>query len=985
MSIQIVFVSLSTHRRISMAQRRSARLQARRSRQVSGLLRFPDNTSTALVPVRQTTTQPETSRARDSVMEYTKNAKYCALKLPAVPNILKVKDDESCTGFIDSGTESALLVTPTTAYVWKYSSPDRIPTAISFPISNASGAQPLGVLVSPSAGSTEPGLVLVNPTTGHLTYWDAVGGALAEGLLHRKKGMETTIQLYQSETLEYLQNIEPAGVIVATSTGRFVLVALHDGAGRPGVACTAMRGAGTGLWSNIVGFVKVGSTRRDVVAMKPAKLLGRGERMVVTANARGAVTMWHCSRTGDYRLVFEMDLREQLISSIAGVYPQAEKTFRVHDIEMLPNDENTGLLLSSFVYDEDDEEKIYYVLFTAYFDSGDFRIISAHRITCYTMQSTRPPRLLLPGPGYTAFVILSNAVIMLDTVLKSDSNISTRFKWEDVIQFKPDVQVMSAGTEDLSQINGQVTRHAGIVTVTRGAGVIRIERFEDESDGNAVRSTADVIKSKLEQAVYYGFIDESPLDFGKVKQVGYDINDIETAISDVSDEIFNGTSLYMQVDDTMTCLTLRCQALGRLAEHLSLIFSSLSAEIRYQVLYKLEKCEAAKNLYELWFTSPASSSRSGMLAEVLSDMTQGSGSVDSFFRNDMSKFGDLIAAFSNKCLIRARTASGHRNIMLQHVREANEFLLTVLSSSAYVIRSHYKESIFKLSNAWAVTAPWTSTFDILNSLSRQFEVTKTVCTSLWEASDASDEQVATNLRDLCDQLVGLAQALCRAYEERISFCEAAESRREQAENLKRAYVEQRPGWLKPLLAFGCGEQAFQLGEQYRDFRTLAEMCREEKMQLDEYSDEASRLAKEKLAIRTKYYFDTYGYEFAQTLYQYYVDAGYTSELFISFPDYREYLERFLSDRKYDRVAWIHDIQTGDFINAGKKLVNVAEKMEDPLSNKRLQLSIAKLCLISSASVGGDQTQDDIRYINEELDRIDRLDEEDAGENEAMEE
>ncbi|KAK9246118.1 Nup133 N terminal like-domain-containing protein [Lipomyces tetrasporus] len=968
-----------------MAQRRSARLQARRSRQVSGLLRFPDASDTAIVPFRNGTSPQELNRPRDSAMEYTKNAKYCALKLPAVPNVLKSKDDGSFTGCIDSATENALLLTPTSAYVWKYSSPDHLPTAISFPISNASGAQPLGVLVSPSAGSTEPGLVLVNPTTGRLTYWDAVGGALAEGLLHRKKGMETTIPLYQSETLEHLQNIEPAGVIVATSTGRFVLVALHDGAGRPGVACTAMRGAGTGLWSNIVGFVKMGSTRRDVVAMKPGKLLGRGERMVVTANARGAVTMWHCSRTGDYRLVFESDLREQLVQSIAGVYPHAEKTFRVHDIEMLPDDDRTGLLLSSFVYDEDDEEKIFYVLFTAYFDPVDFRILSAHRITCCTMDSTRLPRLFLPRPGYTAFIVLTNAVIMLDTILKpkSDENQLSTFKWEDVIPFKPEVEVMTAGAEDMIQINSQVTRHAGIIVVARGTAVMRIERFEDEKGGSSVRSTADVIKSKLEQAVYYGFIDENPLDFGKTEQVGYEITDIEAAITEVSDEIINATSLYMQVDDTSTSLTWRCQALGRLAEHLSPIFPSLSAESRYQALFKLEKCEAAKNIYGLWFTSPTSSSRSGMLSEVLSDMIQDSDSVDSFFHNNVSKIGDLVTAFSNKSLIRARTASGHRNIMLQHVREANEILLTALTSSAYVIRSHFRAAVFKLSNAWGVTQPWTSTFDVLNSLSRQFEVTKAVCTSLWEVTDTADDQVAVDLRNLCEQLVGLAESLCRGYEERISYCEATEQEREQTDNLKRAYAEQRPGWLKPLLAFGCGEQAFELGERHRDFRTLAEMCREEKAQLDKFSDEQSRVAQENLALRTKYYFDTYGYEFAQTLYRYYIDAGYTSELFIAFPAYREYLERFLSDSKYDRVSWIHDIQTGDFMAAGKKLENVAEKMDDSLSNKRLQLSIAKLCLIS-ASVKGEPLDEDVRYINDQLDGIDRLEQETVGGDEAME-
>lgn len=402
--------------------------------------------------------------------------------------------------------------------------------------------------MSPSAGSTEPGLVIVHPQSGQITYWEAVGGAVAEGLLHRKKGVEATVGLYQGETLEYLQNIEPVGVIVATNSGRFVLVALHDAAGRPGISFTVMRGSGTGLWSNIKGVLKFGGTRRDIVAMKPGKILGRGERMVVTANVRGAVTLWHCSRSGHYGLIFEMELSVPLLESIDGVYPRAERTFQVHDVEMLPDDESTGLILASFVYDEDaGEEQIYYMLFTVSFIPNDFRVVSAHRVTCYTGKSSRKPQLLLPMPGYTAFIVLSHAVIMVDTILqqqRTQSSLTTMFKWEDVIEFKRDtIDVIFPGAEDIVHVSNQITRHAGVVLVARRAGVIRIERFEDESSYAIVASNVDVIKSKLEQAVYYGFKEENPVDFGQGHEVGYEVNDIEKALTEVSDEIISSSRL----------------------------------------------------------------------------------------------------------------------------------------------------------------------------------------------------------------------------------------------------------------------------------------------------------------------------------------------------------------------------------------------------------------------------------------------------------
>ncbi|KAK7207802.1 Nup133 N terminal like-domain-containing protein [Myxozyma melibiosi] len=965
----------------ALSQRRSARLQARRSRQVSGLIRQPseavaDSSQTAVslaskanadVPLSTAAEQ----KAKDSVIEYTKNSKYCVLKLPALPNILKTSEDFTLHGYLDSATDFALLISPASAYVWRYISPDRLPATISFPISNATGTLPLGVLVSPSAGSDEPGLVLVNPLSGQITYWEAVGGVVAEGLLHRKKGVEALISLYQGETLEYLQNIEPAGVIVATSSGRFVLVALHDAAGRPGITCTGMRGSGTGLWSNLKGVLKFGSTRRDLVAIKPGKIIGRGERMVVTANVRGAVTLWQCSRSAHYELMFEMELKDQLLQSIDGVYPRAEQTFQVHDIEMLPDDESTGLILASFIYNEDSGlEQVYYILFTVSLVTNDFRIISAHRITCYTSPSSQRPRLLLPKPGYTAFIVLSHAVVMVDTVLQQQrtrTRTTTLFKWEDVIEFKKDtIDVIFSGTEDIVHENNQITRHAGIILVARRAGVIRIERFEDESSYTVVASSVDVIKSKLEQAVYYGFKEENPVDFGRGREVGYEVGDVEQALTEVSDEIISSSSVYStEYPDTTECLSLRTEALGRLAEHLQYVFPSLSTECRIKTLTKLEKSEAARNVWVAWTSMPG---RTRMLSEVITDLSKQENYDEQWFRVESMKIGDLAVAFSTKSLVRAQTASGHRGQMLKHVIESNEMLLTVLAKSAYRVREAFEQQLFHLEQyPPSTTEPWTSTWEILTALGKQYDVSRALASQLWELSEDQLSEFSGELKQLLDQLVALVKCLCESYEERIAYCSSLPDSRDQYEKLTALYLEQRGTWIKPLMGFGYNAQAYSIAETYRDFRTLAEMCREEKSELEKLGKETAD-RQELLALRLNRYFETYGYDFASVVYQYYIDTGHISELFVAFPGYKTYLERFLSSGEYDRMAWIHDIQQADFESAGDKLLKVSNDREEPLANRVVQASIAKLCAIQTQISGG-EVREKLQEIEDTLEEI----------------
>ncbi|KAK9475272.1 Nup133 N terminal like-domain-containing protein [Dipodascopsis tothii] len=942
------------HSTRQMSARRSARLQARHK--AAGRPDDSDAGSQALALTAE-------RRPRDSAVEWTRNAKYSVLKLPALPNVLRAAPDAVFNGHLDASTDSALILSPTAAYVWPYTSPDHLPTTLSFPVASPSAALPLGIVVSPSAGSSEPGLVLVHPHSGSIIYWEAVGGAIAEGLLHRKKGVEAQIKLFAGETLAHAVNIEPAGVVAATSTGRFILVSLRDTVGRPAISYVVMRGSGAGLWSNLKGVLNLGGTRRDLVGLKPGRVLGRGERGVVTVNVRGAVTLWHCARSGDYSLAFEMDLGEMLTQSLSEVYPTAERTFEVHDIELLPGADARCLLLASFVYDEGVAEsaaltrtQTYYVLFTVELDPVDPRVVSTHRVTCYGAPSARRPRLYLPQPAQTAFIVLSGAVLMVDT----HADPVQHFKWEDYVEFRPGADVLLAGAEDQLYADGQVTRHAGVVLVVRNAGVIRVERFEDAPD--AVASADAVIKSRIEQAVFFGHVAETALAFGQRPEHRYDVHVVERVVGEICAEILNAKSPFLPAADTLGSLELRCDKLRTLVLYLQDVLASLSVECRVKTLYMLEKAEAGRRV----LAAAADAADGSVLAAAVAAL--GGSSVDSWFRGSLDRMGDLLCRLARVCLERAAADAAARGVA-PHVRDADELVAGTLLGAVYPLREQYMAPILGLATlspsavaeySGAAAIPWTCSLDMLSTLHKLFETTRALATD-------SDES------GLADHLVALADLLCRAYAERVAYCCDNRGLKTEGETVRARYLAERGSWLKPLAAVGRRHDAYRLAEAYGDFLTLAELARADRAAFDAAlatatgagDADAAADAEHALALldeRMRHYFDTYGYDFAAVLYGYYVDTGLVEALLVEFQEYAPLLERFFAAGKHDHISWLHDVRAGRLAAAGAKLSKTVDVGHGSDATKRLQLGLGKLCVVAAAP----DAADDLAYFDDRL-------------------
>lgn len=466
-------------------------------------------------------------------------------------------DGTPITAVTDSLNGHALLLSHFSAYVWKYTSAHTIPHTLSFPLPGDEktftiNPFPLGALVSPSANSDEPGLVVIMPTSGRIAYWDSVGSAVAEGLFSKKRGVEGRVSLVSGESVTAICNAEPAGFLLSLSSGRLAHLALRDLAGRPGIAVTIMRGYGTGMMGGLLGALRAGSNRRDIVAVRAGKVLRMGEREIVVATARGNFSRWQVNRSGTYANIADVDLRENVLAAIEKVASsevslRSRDQFLIVDAAVVNDDESTSggvdvLVLSSFMPSAASLGALYVLVSVAFLAGGQASVREVHVIKSYTNpleEGKTRPRLYLPKPGKTAFLVFARAVVIVSAVRlepnqqedemdEMDEGFGAQSVFEDVVDFRGDLKVetVGSGMEDVvfdpvPRIDGSFmmgsfmsdpgiggigkkTRNPGVILIAKGAGVVRIEAFDMEPVKTKALRQPVKVKSKIEQAVFYG-------------------------------------------------------------------------------------------------------------------------------------------------------------------------------------------------------------------------------------------------------------------------------------------------------------------------------------------------------------------------------------------------------------------------------------------------------------------------------------------------
>jgi Non-repetitive/WGA-negative nucleoporin C-terminal len=185
-------------------------------------------------------------------------------------------------------------------------------------------------------------------------------------------------------------------------------------------------------------------------------------------------------------------------------------------------------------------------------------------------------------------------------------------------------------------------------------------------------------------------------------------------------------------------------------------------------------------------------------------------------------------------------------------------------------------------------SPWTSSPDVIGSLTPQYDITLSVLREFQSAAPSDPDSQARRTRQqtenmeredtrlaLEETLASLAEMLCKICVERVTWCKALaedEEAKSGAEDIWAQYLAKRGDWIKPLgipfkslltpANFGRPDKALDIAEVYRDYKTLVELC------LEPREDDLSR--QQRVHERLEYYLMLFGEEFAFTLYNFYL-------------------------------------------------------------------------------------------------------------------
>ena len=434
----------------------------------------------------------------------------------------------------------ALISTPESVYVWSYTTQHTDPVVLTFPVRSQEAS--LASLVSPNAGSSEPGLILLKPLTGQIAYWDSAGSAVAEGLVQRA-GVQSTLPLAQGEIVTSLCNAEPAAFVASTSTGALWLISVRDAEGRPNLSFNTMM-ISKGAWlGGLSSLLRGGQGRSNVVSVKAGGRESRSERRdVLVATGRGEIEKWELARGGSYRLVGQGDLSNLIHKKLRELL-RDDCTFSVVDVASVPSVKSSDKLV--FLVSYVSQHAPGYALLLGLVDNQPSQILSGTLLpasptdySTFRPGSAFQPQIYIPYPGKTIFVVYSRGISIVSLPVDLEN-----WAYCDTLTFRDDhaqLRIIGCGQEDLIMDPTLHRKHrsAGVILIIQNAGVVRCETFDNEvGDIQISTSGLEWIQSKIEQAVFYGSSGDNPLDFKPREEWNWKIHEVEKVAIKISAEI----------------------------------------------------------------------------------------------------------------------------------------------------------------------------------------------------------------------------------------------------------------------------------------------------------------------------------------------------------------------------------------------------------------------------------------------------------------
>ncbi|PBP19499.1 hypothetical protein BUE80_DR009740 [Diplocarpon rosae] len=959
----------------------------------------------------------------------TTNDIYTVSKLPALPDQLRADSLTHQHGSINPENGYALALTHYHAIVWQYhvnsQSPESFVFTLPHPSKHVTDPLPLGSLVSPSASASDPGLVVVIPTSGEITYWESTASAATMDLRLKRNGVELSIAgMISGETVIQIVNAESAGFVLAFSTGRIAYMNVRDGQGRPAITVQFLRSGnanvGGGLFGSLRNALSSSAMRGDIAAVRAARPEKVGERKVVLATTKGRLQSWDIHRGGHATVNGEAESREAIVMAIKATTPALTdlliEGFEIHDFTFTPKpvtefqlsdqDEGTHLLLLTSMAQR--EVSHYFLvevlLLPAGLVVGNIRSVASYT-TPVNRRAASKPRLFLPNPGLIAYIVFDRAVVIVsmakqpdspDLQLRSESHILPQ-AFEDVIDFRHelDVEIVGSGMEEphgLSQTADDPKshrykgKHPAAVLLVRSGGVVRIAatNINKLTSSDAQKVTA---KSKLEQAVFFGNLEQNPLSFTVRPELEFPPDQVGAAAVELSQDILRSDSPHIKdnlaVDKN---LKLRSTALRDLAKYLKTSRVVLDRLTKWKLLWDAEKIAAATVIwrhYDESIRAKPEGQKRGLLAEMVefihenykTEPVEEAGELDRVRHWFIKDIWNLEVAIPWAYqVIKYTFQDGQKDAasVMNLVSEANDLVVGGIHTALdfrsanmdlYGLNGENLEHGILEAGYDDLPVFWTSTFFVTDNLRKQAGLTGTLLTAYWDVPATEGSPYVDVLRKVRGAFPDLLDISIRSNTERTRWNRSQEDQHfhEEANQLMQLQTDVEDKQILSLATdLGLTDEAIALAEKHELLNVLAKVV----LFGTEYTSNklcepgSGREILEQWKNRSEHfknlangYFTKFGARWSTALFEHAISIGEMDHLLNRWKQQQPYLTEFLRSKpEYAKISWINDInEEEDLGKASSTLLDLGLNRETELWNKKIELSMGKMALLASRS------------------------------------
>lgn len=893
----------------------------------------------------------------------------------------------------------------------------------------------MGTFVS-NPTSVTPGLMVISPHTGRIMYWESASNAAVLGLpKQRQSGLQGAISgLMSGEQVTDVVNAEPSGVVVTLSSGRICLITLRDPQGKPTISANFLKNAlkmgPTGLFGSLKSVLGGHLWKKDVAAARPGNSSQRGQRDVVLVSSSGLMEVWDTHWNGVNVLRLQQDIRDDVRHALHTerddygsdcdvkildliTVPKDAKSASQSQSEEEPHQETLLFLLVLLLYGG--EPRRMAVIKSSLVDN-ELEIMSTHElepINAKSASSAPTPRLYVPKPLDTAFIVSSRAVTVLSLSEVAASPSAQLLMdvaptpFQDRLQFRGDgkYEVIGCGIEDQSP----EIKTSGCLVMVRGFGLIRIaalprEKRDDESE--LIRVTA---KQKLEQAVFYGTMANNPLEFDSESDPAFSVEELEEAALEICDELLRSSSKFVP-SATISLdqhLRLRSKAISDLGTELLRRRAPISRQARWEMLWAAEKLAAQRAMWKIeeGFRRRPDSSET-FLSRVLESMADrfktkftpggaaGNDHVRHWFIHDSFQMEHVIPWIFNT-LRDSRTTQRSSPQFADYILQAGELSLAVLETAFRFREEHasnfgLEEEVFEdgvASSYKDLPEFWTSRSIVYSETDHLLDLELDSCRS-WQQQISSkgekpNESIASTWQRIAENSCRRLRVFGQMHNERVRWLSAQTEQKylDESASLEETHRKQRKWQLFRAAALGQLRQAISLAEQFRDMEALVELMVEVQDQLAGVSAPPNERIWAKqdpvVANKTEFqqmigkYFETFGEAWAEAFFGRQIITGQPG-MMLSMSEYQPYVTRFLrKDWSRARLSWINDIiGESDYESASATLKKLALEHESKVWDKRVELSLAKLTQLAiwekTDGAQSAESRDEIRKLDDLL-------------------